>query len=187
MVDPRKARARLAALLLIFVVQPTEAHGGLEQIVYPRPQDGDSDISKFVRTVTVLTRKTLAASQRCALSGTHLKGILKLTNNANLRRKIKSAVIEASGLSNAAANKHFSVSLSDKDKMEVYAKLEELAEIDSEYQRLAECEDEEFLDAFPSRLEQHPEQRAERISLDRSRPDGDRVRVPLGDAHRGGC
>ena len=141
--DPR-ARARLAALPLIFVVQPREARGGLEQIVYPRPQGGDSDIYKFVRTVAVLTRKTLAASQRCALSGTHLKGILKLTNNANLRRKIKSAVIEASGLSNAAANKHFSVSLSDKDKMEVYAKLEELAEIDSEYQRLAECKDKEF-------------------------------------------
>ena len=91
-----------------------------------------------------MTRKTLAASQRCALSGAHLKGILKLTTNANLRRMIKTAVIEASGLSNAAANEHFSVSLSDKDKMEVYAKLEELAEIDTEYQRLAECKDKEF-------------------------------------------
>ena len=47
--DPRKARARLAALPLIFVIQPRAGRGGVEQIVYPRPQGGDSDISKFVR------------------------------------------------------------------------------------------------------------------------------------------
>ena len=52
--EPRKARARLAALPLIFVVQPREGRGGFEQIVYPRPQGGDSDISKFVRTITTL-------------------------------------------------------------------------------------------------------------------------------------
>ena len=55
--DPRKARARLAALPLIFVLQPREGRGGFEQIVYSRPQGGDSDISKLVGTITILTRK----------------------------------------------------------------------------------------------------------------------------------
>ena len=59
--DPRKARARLAALPLIFVAQPREGRGGFEQIVYPRPQGGDSDISKFVRTITTL-KSTRTAS-----------------------------------------------------------------------------------------------------------------------------
>lgn len=52
--EPRKARARLAALPLIFVVQPRDGRGGFEQIVYPRPNGGDRDISKFVRTITTL-------------------------------------------------------------------------------------------------------------------------------------
>ena len=58
---PEKARNRLAALPVIFVPQQ-KAKGGIEHVVYRRPQGGDEEISSFIKTLNILARK--AAKER---------------------------------------------------------------------------------------------------------------------------
>ena len=145
---PEKARNRLAALPAIFVPQPRSAggrkRGGHETIVYRRPQGGDAEIVSFAKTINKLVRKAVT-ERHGTLSAAHLKGILKLTNNINTRQAIRVAVADASGMSTAAANKHYGFCLDKKTRCSVHEHLETLSRIDEEYAVLARCEDAEFL------------------------------------------